>query len=38
MTYPQLGDDFIEGLSIIDVLMFNTLDEVKMMLNDFKLN
>lgn len=36
--YPQLGYDFIPGLSIIDVLMFNTLEEVKMMLHDFKLN
>ncbi|MFM9824802.1 WbqC family protein [Flavobacterium sp.] len=33
--YPQKNKDFVEGLSIIDVLMFNSKQEVKEMLNKF---
>lgn len=36
-TYPQLGSDFIPGLSIIDILMFNSKEKVKEMLNTFEL-
>lgn len=33
--YPQFKNEFVPGLSIIDVLMFNTLDEVKEMIKQF---
>lgn len=36
-TYQQWGGDFISGLSIIDVLMFNSKTDVKRMLNYFDL-
>lgn len=36
-TYQQFTDDFVGGLSIIDVLMFNHKQDVKEMLNEFKL-
>lgn len=36
--YPQLKcDTFISGLSIIDILMFNSKEECKKLLNDFEL-
>ncbi len=35
--YPQFNSDFIPGLSIIDVLMFNSKEEVKKMLNQYHL-
>ncbi|MBQ3618421.1 MAG: WbqC family protein [Bacteroidales bacterium] len=35
--YKQFKNDFIGGLSILDVLMFNTKEEVKKMLQDYKL-
>lgn len=36
-TYNQYGESFVSGLSIIDVLMFNSKDTVKQMLNNFQL-
>ena len=36
-TYQQLKGEFVSSLSIIDVLMFNSKDEVKKMLNDYEL-
>lgn len=35
--YAQFKNDFIPGLSIIDVLMFNSKEEVKEMLNQYHL-
>lgn len=35
--YPQFKNDFIAGLSIIDVLMFNSKEEVKKLLTDHKI-
>lgn len=36
--YRQLGNEFEPGLSIIDVMMFNTPEVINQMLDDFKLN
>jgi hypothetical protein len=36
-TYKQFKHDFIPGLSIIDVLMFNSIETVHSMLNDYTL-
>lgn len=33
INYKQFGDEFIPSLSIIDILMFNSLEEVKQLLN-----
>ena len=35
--YNQKRDNFEIGLSIIDVMMFNSVDEINIMLNDFEL-
>lgn len=35
--YPQFKNDFVPSLSIIDVLMFNSLERVRIMLNEYKL-
>lgn len=35
--YKQFKNDFVAGLSIIDVIMFNSVDEIKTMLNKFEL-
>ena len=35
--YKQFNDDFISALSIIDVLMFNSKEEVKLMLDNYTL-
>ena len=35
--YKQFNNDFVAGLSIIDVLMFNSKEEVKKMLNQYHL-
>lgn len=35
--YMQLKNEFVTGLSIIDIMMFNSKEEIKEMLNDFKL-
>lgn len=34
-SYPQFGSEFIPALSIIDVLMFNSRDEVRTMLGEY---
>lgn len=36
-TYNQFKDSFISGLSIIDVLMFNSKEEVRRMLNKYEI-
>lgn len=36
-TYPQFSDNFISHLSIIDVLMFNSLEQVKALLGRYSL-
>lgn len=36
--YQQFGDEFHKGLSIIDVLMFNSCQDVKTMLENYKLD
>lgn len=36
-VYKQFNNDFVAGLSIIDVLMFNSKQEVKKMLNQYQL-
>ena len=35
--YPQLNNEFVLGLSMIDVLMFNSPTEVKQLLTNYKL-
>lgn len=35
--YPQFKNEFVPGLSILDVLMFNSPEEVNRMLNNFEL-
>jgi len=37
IKYNQFNEDFVPWLSIIDVLMFNSIDEVKAMLDNFEL-
>ncbi|WP_234119740.1 WbqC family protein [Clostridium hydrogenum] len=37
VKYNQFGKEFINNLSIIDVLMFNSKDEIKELLNEFEL-
>lgn len=36
-SYKQLKNDFVPGLSILDILMFNSKEQVKEMLADFEL-
>ena len=36
-SYNQLMDDFKSGLSIIDILMFNSITETKQMISDYTL-
>jgi len=37
VKYKQFNDDFVPGLSIIDVMMFNSIEEIKDMLELYKL-
>lgn len=37
ITYPQGQGEFIPGLSIIDVMMYNTVEEIKKLLKQFTL-
>ena len=37
LIYPQFGNEFVPNLSIIDVLMFNSLNNIKEMLTRYKL-
>jgi hypothetical protein len=37
IQYEQFGNGFVSNLSIIDVLMFNSKDEIKNMLNKYEL-
>lgn len=36
-VYPQFSNEFIECLSIIDIMMFNSKDEIKLLLERYKL-
>jgi hypothetical protein len=38
LPYKQFNDFFVDGLSIIDVLMFNTKENVIDLLTQYKLN
>jgi len=33
ITYPQFKNDFVPFLSIIDVMMFNSLEDIKVIIN-----
>ena len=37
LTYPQLGQTFVPGLSILDVMMFNSPDAVRRLLGEYDL-
>lgn len=37
VTYPQFGQPFVPGLSIVDVMMFNPRDAVRRMLDEYDL-
>ena len=37
LTYPQYGHPFVSGLSIVDVLMFNSRDAMRGMLGEYDL-
>jgi hypothetical protein len=37
VSYPQFKNDFIPNLSILDVLMFNSKEQVKGMLGEYEL-
>ena len=37
ITYPQFGGEFVPNLSIIDVMMFNSVPEIQDMLNRYTL-
>ena len=37
ITYPQFGEEFVPDLSIIDVMMFNSVPEIQDMLNRYTL-
>ncbi|WP_417857403.1 WbqC family protein [Xanthomarina gelatinilytica] len=38
LPYTQYENEFVKGLSIIDVLMFNSVEETKILLSNYKLN
>lgn len=38
VPYTQFGNPFVNGLSMIDVLMFNSIEETKKLLSNYKLN
>jgi hypothetical protein len=37
ISYPQFKDEFVPWLSILDVVMFNTIEDIQTMLTRFKL-
>jgi hypothetical protein len=37
IVYKQLGDEFFPNLSIIDVMMFNSVDKIRKLLNEYEL-
>lgn len=37
LEYKQFNSDFVPGLSIIDVMMFNSVDDIQKMLNQYEL-
>ena len=37
LVYPQLNNDFVPNLSIIDIMMFNSVDEIHTLLNEIEL-
>ena len=38
VSYTQFGNEFVSGLSIIDVLMFNSIQETKELISKYKLS
>jgi len=36
-NYKQFKNEFVPSLSIIDILMFNSIEEIKLMLNNYRL-
>lgn len=37
IIYPQFGNEFVDNLSIVDVMMFNSIDKIKKMLLQYKI-
>ena len=37
LPYTQFDNDFVPWLSIIDVIMFNSIDQTNMMINNYEL-
>jgi len=37
VSYPQFSNEFVPALSIIDVLMFNSVEDIQVMLNQYEL-
>ena len=37
INYPQFNNEFVPWLSIIDIMMFNSKNEIKKMLNEYEL-
>jgi hypothetical protein len=37
IIYSQFNDGFVPRLSVIDVMMFNSIDKIKQMLNEYEL-
>jgi hypothetical protein len=37
VPYKQFNNDFVPGLSIVDVMMFNSIDEVHRLINEYQL-
>ena len=37
IEYKQLGNDFVPWLSVIDVMMFNSVEEINLMLDKYEL-
>ncbi len=36
IEYPQFGNEFVPGLSIIDVMMFNSVEKIQKLLTEFE--
>lgn len=37
INYPQFNNEFVPGLSIIDIMMFNPPEKIRTMLNEYEL-
>ena len=38
IVYPQFGNPFVEKLSLIDVMMFNSIEKIQYFLKEYDLN